>query len=80
MHRLIALFVSLLTLTVQPAFAAGSSNKEMRCEKAQRELKLVKVKLQERDPLYAGDLKRERNLWERQIEKNCYGDRRQHRR
>jgi hypothetical protein len=50
---------------------ATPQTKRIRCEKAQHELKLVEDRLSRVNPDYAGDLKREQALWEKQIRDNC---------
>lgn len=45
--------------------------REMRCEKAQKELGIVNAKLAKVNPDYEGGLKREKALWEKQVRDNC---------
>lgn len=61
----------LLLLSAATPATGSDSNMRMRCDKAQRALAEVQLKLSDRNPLYAGDLQREQRLWEKQIRDNC---------
>jgi hypothetical protein len=67
-NTLLAAFALILATTAD----AMTQTQRIRCEKAQRELRQVEEKLAQVNPDYAGDLKREQALWEKQIRDNCY--------
>lgn len=71
MKKINTLLAALALLLATTADATPQARK-MRCEKAQRELRQVEEKLAQVNPDYAGDLKREQALWEKQIRDNCH--------
>jgi hypothetical protein len=69
MKRGIALGVLLL---MAGAAHTTPHTKKIRCDRAKQELRLVNQKLSGTHPAYAGDLKREKVLWEKQVRENCH--------
>lgn len=71
-HILLIFVLMLVPAMLAPTAEATPQTKKMRCEKARKELSSLNKKLElHPNPDYAGDLLRERALWQKQVDENC---------